>query len=75
VDLPPRLGDASASAEYGLTIARSKADFSLRDNRVLVLAGMEMGQNESADRERVLNNRYLAVCVPSPELEGDTKPE
>jgi hypothetical protein len=36
---------------------------------------MEMGQNESADRERVLNNRDLAVCVPSPELEGDTRSE
>jgi hypothetical protein len=50
VHLPTRLGDVPNGADYGLTIPRSKADFSLRDDRVLVLAGVEMGRNKSTDR-------------------------
>src|SRR5215217_3027282 len=72
VHLPTRLGDVPSGAQYGLAISRSKADFSLRDDRVLILACMEVGRNESADWERVFHNRDLAVSVPPPKLEGDT---
>jgi hypothetical protein len=72
VHLPTRLGDVPNGAEYGLTIPRSKADFSLRDDRVLVLAGVEMGRNKSTDGERVFHNRDLALVSRPQKLEGDT---
>src|SRR5262249_61159292 len=69
VRLAAGLSDVPACAEQHLAVAGPEPDLALGDDGVLVLAGVQVGRHQSADRERVFHDRYRAARVVAPELE------
>ena len=71
VDLVARLDDVATGAKDDLVVLRAEADLAFEHVRDLVLAGVDVGWHECADRERMLDDRQRATRVLGVDLEGD----